>query len=72
MDDCDTARIEEADRYGNTEDNYQFCSFPDCGCDGARLCNAPSGASSAALFLNLEKMPLRLRQRLDVEQERSN
>lgn len=53
---------DECDRYGNTEDDYQFCSFPDCGCDGARLCGAPSGPSQAALQLNLERMPLKLRQ----------
>ncbi len=26
------------DKYGNTEYQFDFCSFPDCGCDGARLC----------------------------------
>lgn len=29
-----------ADKYGNTEADFLHCSFPDCGCDGARLCMA--------------------------------
>mgnify|MGYP001613519268 CR=1 FL=1 len=43
------------DKYGNTEDNFRYCCFPDCGCDGARLCDAPSGPNFAAINLNLEK-----------------
>lgn len=33
------------DDYGNTEYQFQYCSFPCCGCDGARLCMAgtPNG-----------------------------
>ncbi len=31
------------------------CCFPDCGCDGARLCMAENGASTGALILNIEK-----------------
>ncbi len=48
---------EEVDKYGNpvSGDSLPFCCFPDCGCDGARLCNAKSGASSAALTLNIER-----------------
>lgn len=46
-----------ADEYGNPEDGSTFlnCSFPDCGCDGARLCQAESGANSAAAEWNLER-----------------
>jgi hypothetical protein len=59
----------ERDKYGNTEDDFQNCSFPDCGCDGARLCMAPNGAHEGALILNLEKMPYELRCRLNQEKE---
>ena len=45
----------EVDRHGNTEDQFEFCSFPDCGCDGARNCMAPSGASRPSLTWNIEK-----------------
>jgi len=31
---------EQVDSYGNTEYQFDHCSFPDCGCDGARLCMA--------------------------------
>ncbi|MCP5065131.1 MAG: hypothetical protein GY946_01070 [bacterium] len=43
------------DAYGNTEDQFDNCSFPDCGCDGSRLCMAgePSGR---AMFGNVEGM----------------
>ena len=46
------------DQYGNTEaDPFHYCTFPDCGCDGARLCQARSGANTAARILNLEHRP---------------
>jgi len=45
----------EVDEYGNTEDSFENCSFPNCGCDGARNCMAPSGANYASNTLNLEK-----------------
>ena len=48
--DCDL----EVDDHGNTEDTFEFCSYPDCGCDGARLCMAGK-ANPAATTLNLEK-----------------
>ena len=32
------------------------CCFPDCGCDGARLCMAERGASDRALSGNVEGM----------------
>lgn len=44
------------DRYGNDLDGDMiYCCFPDCGCDGARLCEAEEGPSVGALVLNLEK-----------------
>lgn len=43
------------DNYGNTEAQYKYCSFPDCGCDGARLCQAGE-ASENALQGNVENM----------------
>ena len=45
----------EVDGYGNTEDQFDRCSFPDCGCDGARLCMAGE-ASDRALRQNVEGM----------------
>lgn len=45
------------DQYGNSEaEPCRYCSFPDCGCDGARLCMATEGASSKALDGNVEGM----------------
>jgi hypothetical protein len=43
------------DRYGNTEDAFVFCAFPDCGCDGARLCCAGEASPEATLG-NVEGM----------------
>lgn len=45
------------DKYGNPTDGSRLinCCFPDCGCDGARLCMAESGASSGSMMLNLER-----------------
>lgn len=42
--DCSLA----VDSYGNTEDKFEHCSFPDCGCDGARLCMAGEASEHAA------------------------
>lgn len=42
------------DKYGNTQDRIEFCCFPDCGCDGARLCMAENGPSWGATNLNIE------------------
>lgn len=50
------------DRYRNTEDDFRYCSFPDCGCDGARLCMAGE-ASETARDCNVEGMY----QRTDIE-----
>ena len=44
------------DAYGNTENQFDYCSFPDCGCDGARLCDAQSGPSAHAASGNVEGM----------------
>lgn len=44
------------DDYGNTEDSFDFCAFPDCGCDGNRLCMAANGASDRAFEQNVEGM----------------
>jgi hypothetical protein len=44
------------DRYGNTEGQFDYCSFPDCGCNGARLCMAKGAASDRAVRQNVEDM----------------
>lgn len=48
----------EVDKYGNPTDGSEFnyCSFPDCGCDGARLCMAKNGPSEDAYSMNVEGM----------------
>lgn len=46
----------EVDDYGNTEAQFDNCCFPNCGCDGARLCMAPSGASDRSCSQNVEGM----------------
>ncbi len=48
---------EPADKYGNplSGDRIINCCFPDCGCDGARLCMAENGASGSACALNIER-----------------
>ena len=43
------------DEYGNTEADFLNCSFPDCGCDGARNCMAPNGPSGGACAINIER-----------------
>lgn len=43
------------DAYGNTEAQFENCCFPDCGCDGARLCMA-GNASNRACSENVEGM----------------
>lgn len=44
------------DEYGNTEEDFHNCSFPDCGCDGSRLCQATNGANQNSLKCNVESM----------------
>jgi len=46
------------DKYGNPIDGDRliYCCFPDCGCDGSRLCMAENGASDRAFTQNVEGM----------------
>lgn len=46
----------EVDQYGNTEDQFDYCCFPNCGCDGSRLCGAKEGASNRSIRQNVEGM----------------
>ncbi len=48
----------EEDNYGNPIDGDRiiYCCFPDCGCDGSRLCMAENGASERASQQNVEGM----------------
>jgi hypothetical protein len=52
-----TQEGEEVDKYGNptSGDSLPYCCFPDCGCDGARLCMAESGANAASCAMNIER-----------------
>jgi hypothetical protein len=54
----DGTKEKNEDDYGNDIDSGEvtFCCFPDCGCDGARLCMAKNGASDTALRCNVEGM----------------
>lgn len=45
----------EVDQYGNTEEDFPNCSFPDCGCDGARLCYT-GNPNENAVSCNVEGM----------------
>lgn len=48
------------DQYGNTErEPIKYCCFPDCGCDGARLCMAETGPNSGSMAINLERGSLK-------------
>ena len=51
---CDHCQL-DVDQYGNTEADFLNCCFPDCGCDGNRLCMAPSGGNNCSVALNYEK-----------------
>lgn len=53
----DHAGEEPSDKYGNplSGDRIINCCFPDCGCDGARLCMAEKVASSSACAMNIER-----------------
>lgn len=48
----------KVDSYGNdiNGDSIEFCCFPDCGCDGARLCQAENGPSDYCQEGNVEGM----------------
>ena len=51
-----TVEEEEYDDYGNIiGGDLIYCVFPNCGCDGARLCMAKEGASWCASGFNIEK-----------------
>jgi len=52
---CEHCKL-EVDDYGNTEADFINCSFPNCGCDGQRLCMAPEGPSENAVKCNVENM----------------
>ncbi len=47
---------DDVDQYGNplSGDRIINCCFPDCGCDGARLCAAERGPSYSSRSLNIE------------------
>jgi len=45
----------EVNEFGNTEYQFQYCQFPCCGCDGARLCMAEE-PSNDAIKGNVEGM----------------
>lgn len=49
---------EPVDKYGNPTSGERliYCCFPDCGCDGARLCMAERGCSVDASKNNVEGM----------------
>lgn len=55
---------EREDDYGNpitddgdyVDDRIIYCVFPDCGCDGERLCMAENGSSGRARKQNVEGM----------------
>lgn len=46
----------DVDTYGNPTDGSRIinCCFPDCGCNGSRLCMAERGPNNCAAVLNLE------------------
>ena len=49
--------LEELDDYDNPVDGSRLinCCFPDCGCDGSRLCQAEKGPSGASQSMNFER-----------------
>lgn len=49
---------EPIDEYGNplSGDRLINCCFPDCGCDGARLCMAENGCSQYSSECNVDGM----------------
>jgi hypothetical protein len=51
----------KVDDYGNPSsgDRVIYCTFPGCGCDGARLCQAEKGASERSCMLNIERGSLK-------------
>lgn len=65
--------VDGFDKYGNPTDGSRLinCCFPDCGCDGARLCMAENGASSGSMALNLERGSFPLQKRAAAMDTRS-
>jgi len=59
-----------ADSYGNTEEDFRNCCFPDCGCDGARNCMVRD-PNSGAIAINIETRNFR-RNRNQEETMRGN
>lgn len=45
----------EVNEFGNTEYQFEYCSYPNCGCDGARNCMA-NNPSEFAIGGNIEGM----------------
>lgn len=46
---------DKVDAHGNTCYDFKYCSYPNCGCDGARLCMAGE-PSELACDSNVEGM----------------
>jgi len=58
LDECVSAGADQpVDRYGNplSGDRIINCCFPDCGCDGARLCQAERGPNFCSRSCNIER-----------------
>lgn len=55
-DDCEGSGVAR-DKYGNPTDGSRLinCCFPDCGCNGSRLCQAENGPSLSSMWLNYER-----------------
>lgn len=56
MSECSECLEELQNGFCEPCDKLRECCFPDCGCDGARVCMAESGASDYALKGNVEGM----------------
>jgi len=46
----------ETNGYGNTEQDFTFCQFPHCGCDGSQSCMASEGPTGRADTYNIQGM----------------
>lgn len=60
----------QVDEFGNTESQFEFCCFPNCGCDGHRLCAVGKPNENAVkcnvegMWNNGDKKSIRARQEL--------
>jgi len=45
----------QVDENGNTEDQFDYCSFPCCGCDHNRNCMAKNGPNGISCSFNINK-----------------